>query len=73
MSLSGVAGTVAPRAHARIDVCIPSLALHHHVVITDAAIRAAIELTDIWVTDRRRPDKAIDYYKNAWKNALAAN
>ena len=39
---------------------IPSLAQHHHVVITDAAIRAAIELTDIWVPDRRRPDKAID-------------
>jgi ATP-dependent Clp protease ATP-binding subunit ClpA len=39
---------------------IPSLARHHHVVITDAAIRAAIELTDIWVPDRRRPDKAID-------------
>src|SRR6476659_512831 len=39
---------------------MPSLALHHHVVITDAAIRAAIELTDIWVPERRRPDKAID-------------
>ncbi len=42
------------------SVRTPSLAAHHHVVITDAAIRAAIELTDIWVPDRRRPDKAID-------------
>ena len=39
---------------------VPSLARHHNVVITDAAVRAAIELTDIWVPERRRPDKAID-------------
>ena len=39
---------------------VPSLARHHNVVIADAAVRAAIELTDIWVPDRRRPDKAID-------------
>ena len=39
---------------------IPSLARHHNVVIADAAVRAAIELTDLWVPDRRRPDKAID-------------
>jgi ATP-dependent Clp protease ATP-binding subunit ClpA len=39
---------------------VPSLARHHNVVVTDAAVRASIELTDLWVTDRRRPDKAID-------------
>jgi ATP-dependent Clp protease ATP-binding subunit ClpA len=39
---------------------VPSLARHHNVVIADPAVRAAIELTDIWVPDRRRPDKAID-------------
>ena len=39
---------------------VPSLARHHNVVITDAAVRASIELTDLWVPDRRRPDKAID-------------
>jgi ATP-dependent Clp protease ATP-binding subunit ClpA len=49
----------------------PSLALHHHVVITDAAIRAAIELTDIWVTDRRRPDKAIDALDEACAHTQA--
>ncbi|HKP16479.1 MAG TPA: AAA family ATPase [Gemmatimonadaceae bacterium] len=50
---------------------IPSLALHHHVVITDAAIRAAIELTDIWVPDRRRPDKAIDALDEACAHTQA--
>jgi ATP-dependent Clp protease ATP-binding subunit ClpA len=49
----------------------PSLALHHHVVITDAAIRAAIELTDIWVPDRRRPDKAIDALDEACAHTQA--
>ena len=39
---------------------VPSLARHHNVVIADPAVRAAIELTDIWIPDRRRPDKAID-------------
>ena len=39
---------------------VPSLARHHNVVIADAAVRAAIELTDLWVPDRRRPDKSID-------------
>jgi ATP-dependent Clp protease ATP-binding subunit ClpA len=50
---------------------IPSLAQHHHVVITDAAIRAAIELTDIWVPDRRRPDKAIDALDEACAHTQA--
>ena len=50
---------------------IPSLALHHHVVITDAAIRAAIELTDIWVPERRRPDKAIDALDEACAHTQA--
>jgi ATP-dependent Clp protease ATP-binding subunit ClpA len=39
---------------------VPSLSRHHNVVIADTAVRAAIELTDLWVPDRRRPDKAID-------------
>jgi ATP-dependent Clp protease ATP-binding subunit ClpC len=33
---------------------------HHNVLITDEAIVAAVQLTDSFVTDRRRPDKAID-------------
>jgi ATP-dependent Clp protease ATP-binding subunit ClpA len=33
---------------------------HHNVVITDEAIRAAVELTDKHQLDRHRPDRAID-------------
>jgi ATP-dependent Clp protease ATP-binding subunit ClpA len=33
---------------------------HHNVLITDEALRAAVKLTDQHVTDRMRPDKAID-------------
>ncbi|MEK7402953.1 MAG: AAA family ATPase [Gemmatimonadota bacterium] len=33
---------------------------HHNVVITDEAIEASVVLTDRYVMDRRRPDKAID-------------
>jgi ATP-dependent Clp protease ATP-binding subunit ClpA len=50
---------------------IPSLARHHNVVITDGAVRAAIELTDLWVTDRRRPDKAIDALDEACAHTQA--
>jgi ATP-dependent Clp protease ATP-binding subunit ClpA len=50
---------------------IPSLARHHNVVVTDAAVRAAIELTDLWVPDRRRPDKAIDALDEACAHTQA--
>src|SRR3954465_11591191 len=50
---------------------IPSLAQHHNVVIADAAVRAAIELTDLWVPDRRRPDKAIDALDEACAHTQA--
>ena len=33
---------------------------HHNVVITDEALEASVQLTDLHVTDRRRPDKALD-------------
>ena len=33
---------------------------HHNVVITDEALEASVQLTDLHVLDRRRPDKAID-------------
>ena len=33
---------------------------HHNVLISDEALRAAVKLTDIYVNDRMRPDKAID-------------
>ena len=44
---------------------------HHNVVITDEAIEAAVELTDKYVTDRRRPDKAIDALDEACAHAQA--
>ncbi len=33
---------------------------HHNVLISDEALRAAVKLTDQYVSDRMRPDKAID-------------
>jgi len=33
---------------------------HHNVVISDESLRAAVDLTDQHLTDRRRPDRAID-------------
>ena len=33
---------------------------HHHVLVSDEALRAAVQLTDEYVRDRRRPDRAID-------------
>lgn len=33
---------------------------HHNVLISDEALRASVQLTDLYVRDRMRPDKAID-------------
>jgi ATP-dependent Clp protease ATP-binding subunit ClpA len=44
---------------------------HHNVVITDEALVAAVELTDRFVTDRRRPDKAIDALDEACAHTQA--
>ena len=44
---------------------------HHNVVITDEALRASVDLTDLHVTDRRRPDKAIDALDEACAHAQA--
>jgi ATP-dependent Clp protease ATP-binding subunit ClpA len=44
---------------------------HHNVVITDEAIQASVDLTDLYVTDRRRPDKAIDALDEACAHAQA--
>jgi ATP-dependent Clp protease ATP-binding subunit ClpA len=38
---------------------------HHNVLITDESMRAAVDLTDIHQTDRRRPDRAIDVLDEA--------
>jgi ATP-dependent Clp protease ATP-binding subunit ClpA len=44
---------------------------HHNVLISDEAIRAAIDLTDQYQTDRRRPDRAIDALDEACAHAHA--
>ena len=44
---------------------------HHNVVIADEAVAAAVELTDRHVTDRRRPDKAIDALDEACAHTQA--
>ena len=38
---------------------------HHHVTYTDAALRAAVELSNRYITDRFLPDKAIDLIDQA--------
>jgi ATP-dependent Clp protease ATP-binding subunit ClpC len=46
---------------------------HHNVVITDEALVASVELTDKFVTDRRRPDKAIDALDEACAHTQAVS
>src|SRR5699024_9086073 len=58
----------------RSDVCSSDLILHgladryaehHQVTYTDDALRAAVELSDRYITDRFLPDKAIDLIDQA--------
>lgn len=44
---------------------------HHNVVISDEAIRAAVELTDKHQLDRHRPDRAIDALDEACAHSHA--
>lgn len=44
---------------------------HHNVVIADDAVRASVELTDVHMLDRRRPDRAIDVLDEACAHAQA--
>jgi ATP-dependent Clp protease ATP-binding subunit ClpA len=50
---------------------LTGLERHHNVVITDDALAAALELTDIYVTDRMRPDRALDALDEACAHAHA--
>jgi len=49
----------------------PRLEHHHAVAIGDDALRAALVLTDKFVTDRAQPDKAIDVLDEACAHAQA--
>jgi ATP-dependent Clp protease ATP-binding subunit ClpA len=44
---------------------------HHNVVIADEALIAALQLTDTYVTDRRRPDRALDALDEACAHSQA--
>lgn len=44
---------------------------HHNVAIADDALRAAVELTDRYMLDRRRPDRAIDVLDEACAHTQA--
>src|SRR5687767_10529521 len=44
---------------------------HHNVLVADGAILASVELTDRYVPDRRRPDKALDALDEACAHAQA--
>ena len=44
---------------------------HHNVLIAEDALLAAVQLTDRFVTDRRRPDKALDALDEACAHAQA--
>jgi ATP-dependent Clp protease ATP-binding subunit ClpA len=44
---------------------------HHNVVIAEEALVAAVELTDKYVTDRHRPDKALDALDEACAHTQA--
>jgi ATP-dependent Clp protease ATP-binding subunit ClpA len=48
-----------------------TLEQHHHVVITDEAIDASVVLSDRYVHDRVRPDRAIDALDEACAHAHA--
>lgn len=42
---------------------------HHHVKYTDAALRAAAQIADRYITDRALPDKALDLFDEAGARA----
>lgn len=60
-----------PEALAILRARKERLERHHNVVIMDEALIASIELTDAHVTDRRRPDKAIDALDEACAHTQA--
>lgn len=52
---------------ARLD----RLERHHNVAISEEAVRASVELTDQYMLDRRRPDRAIDVLDEACAHTQA--
>lgn len=57
-----------PDEKGTVDILLglrPRLEEHHHAVITDEAIGAAVKLSERYLNDRRLPDKAIDLIDEA--------
>jgi ATP-dependent Clp protease ATP-binding subunit ClpC len=50
---------------------VERLERHHNVVIAEDAVEAALHLTDLHVTDRMRPDRALDALDEACAHAHA--
>jgi ATP-dependent Clp protease ATP-binding subunit ClpA len=57
--------------HEVLQARIERLERHHNVAITDDALRAAVELTDEHMLDRRRPDRALDVLDEACAHTQA--
>ena len=53
------------QALAILQALKPRYEAHHKVTMTDAALAAAVRLSDRYVTDRKLPDKAIDFIDEA--------
>ena len=51
----------------------PSYERHHNVRYTEAALRACVDLTERYITDRHFPDKAIDILDEAGSSARLAS
>ena len=50
----------------------PRLERHHNVAISDDALLASVRLTDLFITDRARPDRAIDALDEACAHLQAS-
>lgn len=46
---------------------------HHHVAITDQAVKSAVELSERYIRDRKLPDKAIDILDEACSRKRSDN
>ena len=53
------------QAIAILQALKPRYEAHHKVTMTDAALEAAVRLSDRYITDRKLPDKAIDFIDEA--------
>ncbi len=55
----------AEQALSILQALKPRYEAHHKVTLTDGALAAAVRLSDRYITDRKLPDKAIDFIDEA--------